>query len=103
MNIRLVRNGCLFALLLSFAVIAWAHPGHEYHVEGIVTKVRAQQFEVDEGERGTTLFVLVPGTEISLDDSRASVADIVVGRHAMVDGIENERGQVEAKNVKLKR
>lgn len=103
MKIRTARNLLLSGLLLSCSVLASAHPGHEFHVEGTVTKVRAQQFEVDEGKRGATLFVLVPGTEVFLNDSRATVADILVGRQAEVDGVENERGLIEAKKVKLKR
>lgn len=103
MTRRVAKKIWLAGLLLAFSALAGAHPGHEFHVEGTVTKVRAQQFEVDEGRLGTTVFVLVPGTEIFMGDARASVSDIVVGRQAEVDGVENERGQVEAKKVKLTR
>ena len=88
---------------MSGSVLVSAHPGHEFHVEGTVSKVRSQQFEVDEGERGKTVFEVVPGTEIFLNNARARVADIVVGRLAEVDGVENDRGLIEAKQVKLTR
>lgn len=45
MKIRTARNLLLSGLLLACSVLASAHPGHEFHVEGIVTKVRAQQFD----------------------------------------------------------
>lgn len=89
------------SVLISCAVLAAAHPGHEYHVEDTVNKVRAPHFEVE--KRGPTSFMLVPGTEIFLNDSRATASEIAVGVKAVVDGIENDRGIVEAKKVKLSR
>lgn len=90
------------SVLISCAVLAAAHPGHEYHVEGTISKVRAPHFEVED-KRGPTSFMLVPGTEIVLNDSRATASEITVGVRAVVDGVENDRGIVEAKKVKLSR
>ena len=90
------------AVLISCAVVAAGHPGHEYHVDGTVSKVHAPHFEVED-KSGPTSFMLVPGTEISLNGSRATATDIAVGVKAVVDGVENDRGIVEAKKVKLSR
>ena len=92
-----------FALVLACSALALAHPGHEYHVEGTVTKFRAPHFEVEERKGGTTSFMLGPGTEVFLNGSRATATEIAVGVQAEVDGVENERGLVEAKKVKLTR
>lgn len=90
------------ATLMSGALIA-AHPGHEYHVEGTITKVRAPHFEVKDAKGHTESFMIVPGTEVSLNNSRATATEIAVGVQAVVDGVENDRGIVEAKKVKLTR
>ena len=90
------------SILISCAVLAAAHPGHEYHVEGTVSKVRAPHFDVED-KSGPTSFMLVPGTEIFLNESRATATEIAVGVRAVVDGVENDRGIVEAKKVKLSR
>lgn len=90
------------AVSMSCAVVAAGHPGHEYHVEGTVSKVRAPHFEVED-KTGPTSFMVVPGTEISLNGSRATATEIAVGVKAVVDGVENDRGIVEAKKVKLSR
>ena len=52
------------SLLLSGALLA-AHPGHEYHVEGVVAKVRAPHFEVKDAKGNTESFMIVPGTDHS--------------------------------------
>lgn len=90
-------------LLLSTALLTAAHPGHEYHIEGTVTKMRAPHFEVTDAKGNSESFMIVPGTEVSLNHSRATTADIAVGVQAEVDGVENDRGMVEAKKVKLTR
>ena len=90
------------SLLLSGALLA-AHPGHEHHVEGVVAKVRAPHFEVKDAKGNTESFMIVPGTEVSLNNSRATATEIAVGVQAVVDGVENDRGIVEAKKVKLTR
>ena len=90
------------AILMSGALLA-AHPGHEYHIEGTVTKMRAPHFEVKDAKGNTESFMIVPGTEISLNNSRATATEIAVGVQAVVDGVENDRGIVEAKKVKLTR
>ena len=50
---------------------------------------------------------LSPGTEVVLNNSRATATatatEIAVGVRAAVDGVENNRGIVEAKKVKLTR
>ena len=80
-----------------------AHPGHEYHIEGTITKMRAPHFEVKDAKGNTESFMIVPGTEVSLNNSRATATEIAVGVQAVVDGVENDRGIVEAKKVKLTR
>lgn len=102
-----MRSGNLFkqvgvVVLFSCSVLAANHPGHEYHVEGTVTKLRAPHFEVED-KSGPTSFMLVPSTEIFLNGSRATAGDVAVGVKAEVDGVENERGLIEAKKVKLTR
>ena len=91
------------SLLLSTGLASAAHPGHEYHIEGTVTKMRAPHFEVKDAKGNTESFMIVPGTEVSLNNSRATATDIAVGVQAVVDGIENDRGIIEAKKVKLTR
>ena len=91
------------SLLLSAGAILSAHPGHEYHVEGVVSKVQAPHFEVEDSKGNTESFMIVPGTEVSLNNSRATATEIAVGVQAVVDGVENDRGIVEAKKVKLTR
>ena len=91
------------SVLLSGALLAAAHPGHEYHVEGTVIKVRAPHFEVEDDKGNATSFMIVPGTEVSLNNSRATATEIAVGVQAEIDGVENDRGMVEAKKVKLTR
>lgn len=90
------------ALLVSGALLA-AHPGHEYHVEGVIAKVQGPRFTVKDKDGGITSFMIVPGTEVSRDGSRGLPSDIMAGVLAEVDGVENERGLVEAKKVKLKK
>ena len=91
------------SMLFSGAPLSAVHPGHEYHVEGKVTKIRAPHFEVEDSKGNATSFMIVPGTEVSLNNSRATATDIAVGVQAVVDGVENDRGLVEAKKVKLTR
>ena len=90
------------SLLLLGALLA-SHPGHEYHVEGVVAKVRAPHFEVKDAKGNTESFMIVPATEVSLNNARATATEIAVGVKAEVDGVENDRGIVEAKKVKLTR
>ena len=90
-------------LLLSTAFLAGSHPGHEYHIEGTVTKLRTPHFEVKDAKGNSESFMIVPGTEVLLNNSRATATDIAVGVKAEVDGVENDRGIVEAKKVKLTR
>ena len=92
----------LGASLLSGALLA-AHPGHEYHIEGTITKLRAPHFEVKDAKGNTESFMIVAGTEVSLNNSRATATEIAVGVQAVVDGVENDRGIVEAKKVRLTR
>lgn len=99
---RITMNALSLAVLLC-STLALAHPGHEYHVEGTVTKLRAPHFEVEARNGGPTSFLLVAGTEVFLNGSRATATEIAVGLQAEVDGVENERGLIEAKKVKLTR
>ena len=101
-EIRMRKFAFAFALLVSGALLA-AHPGHEYHVEGVISKVRSPHFEVKDKDGGITSFMIVPATEVSLSGSRGLPSDIKAGVPAEVDGVENERGLVEAKKVKLKK
>lgn len=100
---RMTTKMLPLGLVFAFSALAWAHPGHEYHVEGTVTKFRAPHFEVEAHKGGTTAFMLVPGTEVFVNGSRATATEIAVGVQAEVDGVENERGVVEAKKVRLTR
>lgn len=103
MTKRITTTWLSLALAGICTTLAFAHPGHEYHVEGIVTKLRAPHFEVEAPKGGATSFMLVPGTEVFLNNSRATATEIAVGVRAEVDGVENNRGIVEAKKVKLTR
>ncbi len=103
MNAMTIRK-LTFALglLVSAASLA-AHPGHEYHVEGTISKLRSPHFDVKDKDGGITSFMIVPATEVTFGRDRALPSDIKVGVTAEVDGVENERGVVEAKKVKLLR
>lgn len=68
-----------------------------------MTKLRAPHFEVEAPKGGATSFMLTPGTEVWLNGSRATADDLAVGVKAVVDGVENDRGVVEAKQIKLTR
>jgi len=78
-----------------------AHPGHEYHVEGTISTTRAPHFAVEDAKGNVTDFILVPGTEVFLNKSRAAATDIAAGVKTEVDGVENQRGLIEAKKVRL--
>lgn len=91
----------VLGLLWSSASLA-AHPGHEYHVEGTISKLRSPHFDVKDKDGGITSFMIVPATEVTIGRSRGVPSDIKVGVTAEVDGVENERGLVEATKVKLK-
>lgn len=101
MNAMTIRKlAFALGLLVSAASLA-AHPGHEYHVEGTISKLRSPHFDVKDKDGGITSFMIVPGTEVTLGGNRALPADIKLGVTAEVDGVENDRGIVEAKKVKL--
>jgi len=95
--------GPVVVATLALAFLGAAHPGHEYRVDGVVTKVRLPVFEVEGTDGEAVAFTIVPTTEVALDGNRATAAALVVGREALVDGVENDRGAVEAKKVALKR
>ena len=100
---RRVALRCLLAMTAMTAMTAMpaaAHPGHEYHAKGSVTKVRGQIFEVD-GTGGKVTFALVAGTEVFIGKVKGAHADIKVGVRVEVDGIENDRGMVEAKTIRV--
>jgi hypothetical protein len=101
MTRRTISIVLVAAALLSGTLIA--HPGHEYHIEGTISKLRSPHFEVKDVKGNTECFMIVPGTEVSLNGSRATATEIAVGVQAVVDGVENDRGIVEAKKVKLTR
>jgi hypothetical protein len=87
-------------MTLVTTVTVAAHPGHEHHAEGSVTKVRGQIFEMEDAG-GKVTFVLVASTEVFIGKIRGAPSDIKVGVLVEVDGIENERGAIEAKTVRL--
>ena len=97
---RRVALRCVLTMTLIGAVPAAAHPGHESHAEGFVTKVRGQVFEVEE-TRGKVTFAVVASTEVFIGKARGAHSDIKVGARVDVDGIENDRGMVEAKTVRV--
>lgn len=102
-SFRRVRGLVLVATLALGFLGAAAHPGHEYRVDGVVTKVRLPVFEVEGSDGELVAFTIVPATEIVLGGSRATAAALAVGVKAVVDGVENDRGVVEAKKIALKR
>ena len=99
MNRRTVLQWLLTTTLVTTVTVA-AHPGHEHHAEGSITKVRGQIFEV-EGDGGKVTFALVPSTEVFVGQAKGAPSDLRVGVVVVVDGIENERGAIEAKTVRL--
>ena len=101
MTRRTILSVLVAAALMSGAVLA--HPGHEYHIEGTITKLRAPHFEVKDAKGNTESFMIVPGTEVTVNNARATATEIAVGVKDVVDGVENDRGIVEAKKVKLTR
>ncbi len=99
MNRRVALRGVLTMTLMT-AVPAAAHPGHESHAEGLITKVRGQVFEVEDSG-GKVTFAVVASTEVFVGKARGAHSDIKVGARVEVDGIENDRGMVEAKTVRV--
>lgn len=102
-QMNVARAVVLVAFVVACSALVLAHPGHEYHVEGTISKIRAPHFAVEDAKGYVTDFMLVPGTEVFMNKSRASATDIAAGVRAEVDGVENERGLVEAKKVRLTR
>lgn len=98
-NRRVACQGVLTMTLMMVVPVS-AHPGHEYRVKGTVTKVRRDVFEVDD-DGGKTVFFIVAGTEFFVGDRRAAAADVKVGLSVEVEGVENDRGMIEAKLVRL--
>ena len=89
-------------LLVGLAVRdATAHPGHEYKISGTISKVHPQQFEVTEADGAKMVFFIIPATEVRVGDARGSVADIRVGAAVVANGVENDKGRIEAKVVHL--
>ena len=99
MNRRTVLQWLVTTTLVTTVTVA-AHPGHEHHAEGSVTKVRGQIFEVED-DGGKVTCALVASTEVFIGKAKGAPADIKVGVLVEVDGIENERGAIEAKTVRL--
>jgi len=99
MDRRVAVRGVLTMTLMT-AVAAAAHPGHEYHAEGLVTTVRGQVFEVED-TGGKVTFAVVTSTEVFVEKAKGAPSDIKVGVRVEVDGIENNRGMVEAKTVRV--
>jgi hypothetical protein len=88
------------------AAVSLAHPGHQYRVTGIVSKIRVQQlrleqFDVTEPHGTKTTFFANPATEVLVGKARGTDADIRVGVAATVEGVENDRGMIEAKVVRI--
>ena len=97
---RRVAVRCLLTVTLTTAVPAAAHPGHEYHANGAVTKVRGQVFEVEDSG-GKVMFAVVASTEVFIGKAKGAPSDIKVDVRVEVDGIENDRGTVEATTVRV--
>lgn len=84
--------------------VSWAgHPGYEYRVDGVINKVRLPVIGVESRDGDAVAFAIVPTTEIVLDGNRATSAALAIGVKVVVDGVENDRGGVEAKKVALER
>ncbi|MCC7240823.1 MAG: DUF5666 domain-containing protein [Dehalococcoidia bacterium] len=90
----------ILTTILFLAVPASAHPGHEHHVEGVIAKVRGQVFDVEDSG-GRLTFAIVAATEVYMGTTKATPSSIKVGLRAEVDGVENDRGMIEAKLVRL--
>ena len=99
MDRRMALQWFLTMTLVTTVTVA-AHPGHEHHAEGSITKVRGQIFEVED-DGGKVTFALVASTEVFIGKAKGAPSDIKVGVLVVVDGIENERGAIEAKTVRL--
>lgn len=99
MNRRTVLQRLLTITLVTTVRVA-AHPGHEHHAEGSITKVRGQIFEVED-DGGKVTFAVVASTEVFVGQAKGAPSDLRVGAMVVVDGIENERGAIEAKTVRL--
>jgi len=95
----LIRIIVIFLIALSVAV--FAHPGHEYRVEGVVSKVKGAFFDVEAKKGDATTFMVVPATEVFVRGSKAQASEIRVGVRARVEGVENDKGIVEAKIVRI--
>lgn len=83
-----------------------AHPGHEYKVTGVVSKVRVQQlevqqFDITDREGAKTTFFVNAATEVLIGRARGSLSDLKNGVTAAVDGVENDKGMIEAKVVRI--
>lgn len=96
------------AAALFLTTVAAAHPGHEYKVTGTVSKVRVQQlrvqqFDVTDAKGDKTTFFATPATEVLIGSTRGTDADIKVGVSVTAEGVENNRGMIEAKVVRLRR
>lgn len=91
----------LLTMTLVTTVRVAAHPGHEHHAKGAITKVRGQMLEVDHDGAKMT-FAVVATTEVFIGKAKGTPSDIQVGTVVEVDGIGNERGAIEAKTVRLK-
>lgn len=93
-------------MLCTAVVPVVAHPGHEYKVSGTVSKVRieqlrVQQFEVTEADGARETFFANPATEVLVERGRGTDADIKIGAAVTVEGVENDRGMIEAKIVRI--
>lgn len=77
MDRRVALRGLLTMPLMT-AVLVAAHPGHEYHAEGSVTKVRGQVFEVEDNG-GKVTFAVVASTEVFIGKAKGAPSDIKVG------------------------
>lgn len=94
------------AVLIITGVIALstplsAHPGHEYRIDGVITKLKSAFFDVEVKKGDATTFRIVPATEVFVNGNKGQASDIRVGVKALVEGVENEQGIVEAKLVKI--
>ena len=99
MDRRMALQWLLTMTLVTTVTVA-AHPGHEHHAEGSVTKVRGPIFEVED-DGGKVTLALVASTDVFIGKARGSPSEIRVGALVEVDGIENDRGAIEAKTVRL--
>ncbi len=96
-----LRIALIVAALAVMSISLSAHPGHEYRVEGVVNKLKGAFFDVEVKKGDATTFRIVTSTEVFVNGNKGQSSDIRIGVKALVEGVENDSGIVEAKIVRI--